>query len=363
MEKTITILGAGSSGMTTAAWLEMEGWKTTLWDTPEEAGDFEAIRRQGGILLRGGSGKTGCAMPWRMTTDLAAAVEGARLLLVCTSAGRHRELAEQLAPLAKAGQAILLNPGNFGSFFFRRELEKAGKTGVLLGELSGCLWACRRTAPGEVLSANPLKTGRAAALPSADTPELIRAFEAAFPLEPAKNVLEASLNSPNVISHVAGAVLNAVEIEKRGKEYAFFLEGLGEPVLRCFAVLEKERNAVLEKMGLSVYNPSSQGFMRSIMDRDSHPELDWFRGLDGPSSFQHRYVSEDAACGMAMLVSLGECCGVPTPLTRSFLTIAGAINGADYLKEGRTLQNLGLGGLTPETLSARLSDPTSAPAA
>ena len=49
--------------------------------------------------------------------------------------------------------------------------------------------------------------------------------------------------------------------------------------------------------------------------------------------------------------------------TRSFLTIAGAINGADYLKEGRTLQNLGLGGLTPETLSARLSDPTSAPAA
>ena len=57
MGKKITILGAGSAGMTTAAWLEMDGWEVTLWDTPDQAGDFEAIRRQGGIILRGGSGR------------------------------------------------------------------------------------------------------------------------------------------------------------------------------------------------------------------------------------------------------------------------------------------------------------------
>ena len=355
MGKKITILGAGSAGMTTAAWLEMDGWEVTLWDTPDQAGDFEAIRRQGGIILRGGSGRTGCRMPHRLTTDLREALEGTQRVLICTSAARHGEMARLIAPLAREGQAFLLNPGNFGSFLLRRELEKAGRTGVLLGELSSCLWACRRTAPGEVLSANPLKTGKAAALPAADTPALLAAFEGVFPLEAAENVLEAALNSPNVISHVAGAVLNAVEIEKKGEEYAFFLDGLGESVLRCFAVLEKERNAVLEKMGLSVYNPSSQGFMRSIMDRDSHPELDWFRGLDGPSSFQHRYVSEDAACGLAMLVSLGRQYQVPTPLAQAFLTVAGVINGTDYLASGRTLESLGLGGLSPQDLLARLA--------
>ena len=95
--------------------------------------------------------------------------------------------------------------------------------------------------------------------------------------------------------------------------------------------------------------------MRSIMDRDSHPELDWFRGLDGPSSFQHRYVSEDAACGLAMLVSLGRQYQVPTPLAQAFLTVAGVINGTDYLASGRTLESLGLGGLSPQDLLARLA--------
>lgn len=72
MDRRITILGAGSTGMTTAAWLESGGWEVTLWDTPEQSEDFEVIRRQGGIMLRGGSGKTGCVMPHQLTNDFSA---------------------------------------------------------------------------------------------------------------------------------------------------------------------------------------------------------------------------------------------------------------------------------------------------
>lgn len=354
MDRKVTVLGAGASGMATAAYLTMEGWDVTLWDTPEQAGDFEVIRRQGGILLRGGSGRTGCAMP-RLTNDLARALEGVERVILCASAARHREMAEWIAPLARPGQLILLNPGNFGSFLLRRELDALGKGDVVTAELCGCLWACRRTAPGEVLAATPLKKSlRVAALPAGETERVIEGFRGMLPLEAGANVLEVSLNSPNVISHVAGAVLNAGGIERKGEAFAFFLDGLGESAIRCFGVLEGERDAVMARVGLRVYGPPSEGFMRTLLDRGSHPELDLFRGLDGPSGFTHRYVSEDAACGSAMLVSLGRRYGVPVPLTEAFLAIAGVLGGRDYAAQGRTLESLGLGGLTAEQLLAAL---------
>ena len=340
--------------MATAAYLTMEGWDVTLWDTPEQAGDFEVIRRQGGILLRGGSGRTGCAMP-RLTNDLARALEGVERVILCASAGRHREMAERIAPLARPGQLILLNPGNFGSFLLRRELDALCKGDVVTAELCGCLWACRRTAPGEVLAATPLKKSlRVAALPAGETERVIEGFRGMLPLEAGANVLEVSLNSPNVISHLAGAVLNAGGSERKGEAFAFVLDGLGESAIRCFGVLEGERDAVMARVGLRVYGPPSEGFMRTLLDRGSHPELDLFRGLDGPSGFTHRYVSEDAACGLAMLVSLGRRYGVPVPLTEAFLALAGVLGGRDYAAQGRTLESLGLGGLTAEQLLAAL---------
>lgn len=355
MNRNVTIIGAGSSGMSTAAWLQSQGWKVTLCDTADQTPDFDVIRKQKGIILRGNTGNNGCIMPERLTNDFAQALEDTERVIVCTSAGRHEELAKSLAPLARAGQAFLFSPGNFGSFFLRRELKKSGKQGVLAAELSGNLWACRSHAPGEVLVARPLgRTMKTAALPACDTQKVIDIFNGVLPLAAGRHVLEVSLNSPNVVSHVAGAVLNAVEIERRGKDFQFFVHGMGESTLKCFAALEKERNAVMGKLGMEVYSPSCEGFMRMLMDRDSHPELNYFRNLDGPSDFSHRYVSEDAACGMAMLVSLGQRYGVPTRFSQALLAIAGVLNGEDYVETGRTLENLGIGDLSADQLNEML---------
>lgn len=354
MNKNITILGAGSTGMSTAGYLTLCGCRVTLCDTTDQATDFDAIRAQGGILLRGGSGKTGCAMPWKLTNDFYEALDDSSCVLVCSSASRHKELGQRCAPLARDGQIFLLSPGNFGSFIFRKALDEAGKETAVVAELAGNLWACRRTAPGEVLIALPPKIGTAAALPARDTQKVIEAFQDILPLQAGKNVLEVSLNSPNVISHVSGAVLNAAQVERIGDGFAFFEDGLSESVIRTFVALEGERNAVMGQLGLSVYGGSSEGLMRKLMDYDGSPALSYFRSLDGPSSFSHRYVSEDAACGVSMLVSLGQEYRIPTPLTQAFLTVAGFINDTDYLSTGRTLESMDLSGLSVQQLLARL---------
>lgn len=341
--------------MATAAYLTMTGCRVTLCDTPEQAADFEQIRSQGGIILTGGSGSNGCALPWKLTNDFEDALRDSSCVIVCTSAGRHKEMAQRIAPLAQPGQVFLINPGNFGSFFLRRALDELGKQDVAVAELCGCLWACRRPAPGQILVAMPPKEGTVAALPAADTQKVIEAFEGIWKLKAGKNVLEVSLNSPNVISHVAGAVLNATPVEKKGADFAFFMDGLSETVIQTFIDLEAERKAVMDALGMDIYGASSEGLMRKLMDPDCPAALHYFRGLDGPSSFAHRYVSEDAACGVAMIVSLGREYGVPTPLTQAYLTIAQSINRQDYLRTGRTLETLGLSGLDADALMQALA--------
>jgi len=116
---------------------------------------------------------------------------------------------------------------------------------------------------------------------------------------------------------------------------------MSDTVVRTFCALEKERNAVLRAAGLDVYEESSEGFMRTLMNPDIAPQFNTFRALKGPSSMEHRYMAEDALCGVPLLVSLAEKTGVPAELTKSFLNVASCINGRDYCKEGYTLQNLG----------------------
>lgn len=66
---------------------------------------------------------------------------------------------------------------------------------------------------------------------------------------------------------------------------------------------------------------------------------------------KHRYITEDGATGNALMVSLGEMIGVPTPVTKALVILASTINGTDYLKEGRTVEKLGLSGLSVTELN------------
>ena len=71
---------------------------------------------------------------------------------------------------------------------------------------------------------------------------------------------------------------------------------------------------------------------------------------------EHRYMREDLRLGLSLLVSVAELAGVATPLARAFLAIGGAICGEDFVKHGRTLASLGLGGLGRDELQTLLRE-------
>ncbi len=112
--------------------------------------------------------------------------------------------------------------------------------------------------------------------------------------------------------------------------------------------LDAERVAIREALGYGgPHFPLADHYNNSnwMYGNLAHDKLvgsgDWHETLD---LHEHRYMTEDIGQGLAFLVSVGDWAGVPCPVARGLLSIAGAVTGRDFSAEGRTLHALGLAG-------------------
>ena len=350
MERKLTIIGAGSTGHCAAAYFTLDGCEVTLCDTTRFLPAFNAIQKNGGILLNGVSGKNGLAMPHKLTTDFQEALDGATHIFICVPAERHEEIAALCAPHGVPGQNYAIAPGNLGSVLFRREFERLGTAkGVTFSEFAGNLFPCRLTGPAECLIAVPFPPKKLVAFPACETEAAIKAFEPIMKLSPISSIFEAALNSHNVILHMSMSVLNAVQIEKMGKDFAIFRDGATDGTVICARSVEEERDAVMKLFGYQVFGSATEHLSR-VKQYDQFPDLDLFRSLDGPDSLHHRYIVEDGLAGGALMVSISKEYNLAAPTSEAFLHIGGLLCGIDFMQAGRTLKNLGMASLSLEDL-------------
>lgn len=339
--KKIAVIGGGGTGHTLAADLARRGFDVGLCEEPGHQDALADAVRSGGVEISGALPPG--FVPVRVDPDFDAAVSRADIVFVAVVATRHEGLARRLHKSLRNGQAIVVGPDNGGSLVFARVLRELDtRADVLIGGLGGNYFACRRVGPASVFVGLPPAPKRIAAFPASATERLIAELEGLFEWVAATNVLEMALATPNIPNHLAGAILNTSAVECAKGRFNLFRDGLSPSVVRCIEAVAAERNALLAKLGYpEIHSP----MLRKIAQLDAHPELDMFRDLAGPASMTHRYVDEDAHAGIAMMVSLGQALGVPTPVTSGLLAIASAMNGVDYLAQGRTCRALGIGGL------------------
>lgn len=352
MARKIAILGAGATGHAIAADLTLAGLEACLFEQSRFKEVLEPVSRQGGITLKGAA-RNGFAKIKKVTTEIGEALKDASIIFVAVVATRHEEVAELCAPYLQNGQTVVITPGNAGSLIFARKLaEKKAEKQVHLAEVEGNLHPCRLVGPGEVLVALPPKPKYMAAFPAKHTKKAIQELKDIYEVVPATNVLETSLNAPNVVIHLAGSLLNCGAIEQTGGQYFLYQQGLTPAVLKCIEAICEEKSALFKALGYVDRSPLE--FLKRVSNREEFPELATFRGLIGPTSLRHRYITEDAPMGVSLLVSLGEMLGIPTPVARGLLALASAIHHVDYFALGRTLQKLGLIGLTVAELNTYL---------
>ena len=345
------MLGGGNGSFAAAGDFALQGHDVRLWR--RDAKMVTAHRKAGSrIVLKDSNGQHDVQLAL-VTSDMAEAIRGVELILCPAPAFAQSDIAHQLAPHLRDHQVVFLPPATFGSMIFASAARAAGnRAKVSFAETGTLPWLTRKHGPFEVAITIRAKRLPVGVFPLDAADHALDVIGRAFPgiIEPCGDALSGALMNAGPIIHPPLIVMNAGPIE-HFERWDIHKEGT-QAAIRCVTdALDAERISVREALGYGApHFPLAHHYATEgeiwMYGRGSHDRLtdsgDWRERL---VLREHRYMREDLRLGLSFLVSVAELAGVATPLAKSFLAIGGAICGEDFMKNGRTLASLGLGGL------------------
>ena len=77
-----------------------------------------------------------------------------------------------------------------------------------------------------------------------------------------------------------------------------------------------------------------------------------YHGIRAPANLEHRYIFEDVPMSLVPIAALGGQYGVQTRGIEAIVRLACIVHRTDYWRTGRTLDKLGLEGLSISELTA-----------
>jgi opine dehydrogenase len=362
--RSIAILGAGHGGCAAAADLGRRGYSVRLHARNPER--LAPLRAQGGIEARGIV--QGLVPIDLLTSDVAEAVRGADLIMLVVPGVAHAHYAGALAPLIDGSVPVFINPGHTGGgLHFLHELRNAGYRGPVRScETVSLTYITRMEGPGIVNIYSTTKRLRFAALPGREADALFALIKPLYSeIELATSVLETGLSNLNAIFHPPGMIMNAGWIQHTSGDFLFYREGFTDAIGRVTAAVDAERMAVARALqvpaipfldffyeaGLTTKTARDSGDI-SRACRESEPN----KTIKSPSSLDHRYVHEDVGHGLVPIAAFGGLAAVVTPTIAALIELAGLAIGVDYVRDGLTLERMGLAGKSPSELLRFVQD-------
>lgn len=341
--KNVAVLGGGHGAHAMAADLSLRGYKVNMYELPSFKESFKETLKRRAIEIHGNCIE-GVAELNKVTMDIKEALDGVQLIMIATPSYAHKTFAETCAPHLQDGQMIILFPGNLGTIEFYRILkDKSVKRDVVIAETNTLPYGARLIEPAKVKVLVAVKSFLlTAAFPAKNTKRVIDALKQAYPAtEAAVNVLEAFLNNVNFVDHCGPQILNASCIEH---EKAFYYTPSVEKVYKA---VDEERLALCKALNFRQVS-CEEWDLRTGYLNETAKELESYDVLR--MSLKSRYLEEDVPYGLVPAASLGDMLGVPTPTTKAIIHLASVINQVDYWKKGRTVEKLGIAGLSIEKL-------------
>ncbi len=350
----VAVLGGGHGAYAAAADLSEQGHEVRLWR--RDQGALASLVASSQLLLTDERG----SRPVRVAalfTDPADAVRGAELVLMPGPATSQLDIGRAIAPALQDGQVVFMPPGTFGSYAVPKILNISQD--VLWAETGTLPYLARKRGPNEIaitVRAVRLPTG---VYPAKAAPQAIERIRKAYPaVEPCGNALSGALMNAGPVIHPPLILMNAAPLE-HFERWDIHNEGTQPSVRAVTNRLDEERIALRKLLGFEgKHYPLADHYTSDRwMYGDAHRKLvksgDWREKID---LHEHRYMTEDVVFGLAFLVSVARWAGAPAPVAAGLLAIAGAILGRDLERGERTLEALGLAGLSRAELLRRLEE-------
>jgi len=357
----IAVLGGGNGSTAAAVDLTEQGHDVRFWRR-NSAAQAALQAKSNTIDLKDYAGTRPVCIGV-VTSDIAEAVTGADLIVCPTPATAQADIARAMAPHLTDGQVVFLPPGSFGTWMMAEIVRASGNTADLSWAEAGTLPYLTRLHGPDTIAI----TTRATRLPTGVYPfrnaaHAHRILAQAYPaVEDAGDALSGALMNAGPIIHPPLITMNAGPIE-HFDHWDIHNEGTQPAIRRVTTRLDAERIAVREALGYGAphfpladhYDNDADEWMYG---NAAHEKLtdsgDWRENL---VLTEHRYMQEDIAVGLALLVSVADWSGVPAPTATGLLALGSAICDDYFRQSGRTFEALGLADMSVETLQAKLRD-------
>lgn len=348
------VLGAGNGGQCISAYLKLMGYEVSLYDRYEDV--INPLIQKGGIELKGAS-LNGFAEIKNISTSIKQAVEGADVILVVVPAFAHEYIAENLAPELVDGQTVILCPGSTGGVLeFKRVLKEKNCTAdIKLAETNSLFYAARLEKPGVAVIGGIKEIMPIAALPTSDTDEIIKLLKEPYPqLVKEKNVLTSDMSNNNAIIHPFPVMLNTGWLEETKGGFKFYYDGVSRTIGRMIEALDAEKMEICKALGIKVKDVKESMFEYYGVSGDTMYEIvrnvKGYAIVNAPPKLDTRLLTEDVPMGLVPMTELAKLVNVKTPVMNLAIDLASALLERDFRAEGRTLERMGISGMSKEDL-------------
>lgn len=343
------VLGAGHGGLAMAGHLGIMGFKVNLYNRGRRR--LKSVSHRKGIKIEGeikGFGKVELA-----SNNIQECVENSDVLMVAVPANGHRYIARASAPYVQENQIVILNPGRTGGTleFFQTFKEEGVTEFPFLAEAQTFLYTSRAIGPGHARIFSIKNSVPLATLPAYWIPGILKVINRAFPqFVPGDNVFKTSFDNIGAVFHPALTILTAAWIEETHGDFEYYVQGASPSVTKVLERLDKERLDVAAALGIkamsartwlyTAYHATGKNLHEAMHDNPG------YMGIKAPDRLHHRYIDEDVPMSLVPMASIGKMLKVEVPTIKAIIHLAMIMRGKDFWKDGRTVEKLGIKGMS-----------------
>jgi opine dehydrogenase len=356
MNKSITIMGSGNTGISTALKLKNDGHKVCLFDLPNFSDSTKDLSDDLKLILKDKSFSLKLDL---VTNQIEKALGFSEIIILCVPAYAHKGFAEALSNKVTSKHLIVLMPGTLGTLEMKNILENNNSDIPVLAETDTSPYVCRRTGKKEATILGVVPSLGIGIMPKKQTNEITKILKDFFPtLTPYKDVLECGLSSLNPVMHPAGVLLNSGRIEKSEGEFFFYNEGVTPSVSNVINAVDKERRNIANIFDHKLPNIADSfhsagfGIKGNLIETISSSKM--LTSLKAPGVVNHRWMTEDISYGIYTWSLLGKKFEVPTETMENIISLGSTMLDIDLRENSRDLDDLGINKLSLSEIKSLL---------
>jgi len=350
-KEKIAVLGSGNGARAVCAQIGFRGYDVVMWEPLEETDDYKRLKQEKRMLLSGDIVLEGKIK--EVTMDIAEAIKDAVAIFVVVPAFAHEPIFKKMIPHLKSGQHIVIMPGNYGCFKLRKMLNNMGvSVDISVTETASLPYACRITSYNEVRIFKKKDKLHMATSPYRQFKQVFNLLQDIFTpyveMIECDKILNIDLSNSNFTLHPLPVLLNYGAIEQNPKTFRHYIDGITPEISKLMKTMDDERLAIGKAYGIDLLDTLEQLKMYYGWNNSSsyyeyvHSSESPYYDLVG-HNIRSRYLTEDVPQVLVPAYMLAKKAQVDVPVVEITIRLASYLHGVDYLKEGTTLDKLGLG--------------------